>query len=63
MDWGKRNRLARLRRADGHCFFLPIDHGYFWGRPESWTNLEKRSKTCYSSATACFAPGVSYARA
>jgi len=31
MDWGKRNRLARLMRADGHCFFLPIDHGYFLG--------------------------------
>jgi putative autoinducer-2 (AI-2) aldolase len=30
MDWGKRNRLSRLM-PDGHCFFLPIDHGYFLG--------------------------------
>ena len=29
MDWGKRNRLARLVGPDGRCFFMPIDHGYF----------------------------------
>ena len=31
LDWGMRNRLSRLIRADGHCQFLPIDHGYFQG--------------------------------
>jgi 3-hydroxy-5-phosphonooxypentane-2,4-dione thiolase len=31
MDWGMKNRLSRLIRADGHCQFLPIDHGYFQG--------------------------------
>jgi putative autoinducer-2 (AI-2) aldolase len=31
MDWGMQNRLARLIQPDGHCFFLPIDHGYFQG--------------------------------
>jgi len=31
MDWGMKNRLARLVKADGRCFFLPIDHGYFQG--------------------------------
>jgi putative autoinducer-2 (AI-2) aldolase len=31
MDWGMSNRLKRLFRADGHCFFMPIDHGYFQG--------------------------------
>lgn len=31
LDWGIRNRLSRLIRADGHCQFLPIDHGYFQG--------------------------------
>lgn len=30
MDWGMKNRLARLI-PDGKCFFLPIDHGYFQG--------------------------------
>jgi putative autoinducer-2 (AI-2) aldolase len=31
MDWGMRSRLSRLIREDGHCFFMPIDHGYFQG--------------------------------
>jgi putative autoinducer-2 (AI-2) aldolase len=31
MDWGIKNRLSQLIQADGHCFFLPIDHGYFQG--------------------------------
>src|SRR4030043_658604 len=31
MGWGMRNRLSRLIQEDGHCFFLPIDHGYFQG--------------------------------
>lgn len=31
MDWGIRNRLSRLIKDDGHCQFLPVDHGYFQG--------------------------------
>jgi len=31
MDWGIKNRLNQLIQPDGHCFFLPIDHGYFQG--------------------------------
>ncbi|MBI4317641.1 MAG: 3-hydroxy-5-phosphonooxypentane-2,4-dione thiolase [Chloroflexi bacterium] len=31
MDWGMKNRLSRLIQPDGHCFFMPIDHGYFQG--------------------------------
>ena len=31
MDWGMENRLNQVIQADGHCFFLPIDHGYFQG--------------------------------
>lgn len=42
MDWGMKNRLARLIQADGHCMFLPIDHGYFQG-PTS--KLEKPGET------------------
>jgi putative autoinducer-2 (AI-2) aldolase len=30
-DWGMQNRLSRLIKEDGHCSFLPIDHGYFQG--------------------------------
>ena len=28
MDWGMKNRLSKLIGPDGHCFYLPIDHGY-----------------------------------
>jgi putative autoinducer-2 (AI-2) aldolase len=42
MDWGMKDRLARLIQSDGHCFFLPIDHGYFQG-PTSC--LEKPGET------------------
>lgn len=31
LDWGVKNRLSRLIKPDGHCQFLPIDHGYFQG--------------------------------
>jgi len=31
MDWGMANRMAQLIQPDGHCMFMPIDHGYFQG--------------------------------
>ena len=42
MDWGMENRLSRLIQPDGHCFFLPIDHGYFQGPTR---RLEKPAET------------------
>jgi len=42
MDWGMKNRLSQLIQRDGHCFFLPIDHGYFQG-PTS--RLERPGET------------------
>jgi putative autoinducer-2 (AI-2) aldolase len=42
MDWGKKNRLAQVIKSDGHCFFMPIDHGYFQGPT---TCLEKPGET------------------
>lgn len=42
MDWGMRDRLAQLIQPDGHCFFLPIDHGYFQGPTR---RLEKPGET------------------
>ncbi len=42
MDWGMKNRLSRLIKSDGHCFFLPIDHGYFQGPTRK---LEKPGET------------------
>ena len=37
-----KNRLSQLIKPDGHCLFLPIDHGYFQG-PTS--KLEKPGET------------------
>ena len=31
MDWGLANRLSKTIKADGHCFYLAMDHGYFQG--------------------------------
>jgi len=31
MDWGMENRLSKLIKKDGHCFYLAMDHGYFQG--------------------------------
>ena len=42
MDWGMENRLKKLFKPDGHCFFLPIDHGYFQGPTHC---LEKPGET------------------
>jgi putative autoinducer-2 (AI-2) aldolase len=42
MEWGMKNRLAQIIKPDGHCFFLPIDHGYFLG-PTS--RLERPGET------------------
>lgn len=42
MDWGMKNRLSQLIKSDGHCFFLPIDHGYFLGPTR---RLEKPGET------------------
>ena len=42
MDWGMKNRLNRLFKEDGHCFFLPVDHGYFQGPTHC---LEKPAET------------------
>jgi len=43
MDWGMENRLSRMIQKDGHCLFIPIDHGYFQGPTH---NLEEPGKTC-----------------
>ncbi len=42
MEWGMKNRLAQMIKSDGHCLFLPIDHGYFQGPTRK---LEKPGET------------------
>ena len=50
MDWGMKNRLGQLIKEDGHCFFLPIDHGYFQGPTKC---LEKPGETIKSLLPYC----------
>jgi len=50
MDWGMKNRLSQLIGPDGHCFFLPIDHGYFQGPTEC---LEKPGETIKQLLSYC----------
>ncbi len=42
MDWGMQNRMSQIFQPDGHCMFLPIDHGYFQGPT---TKLERPAET------------------
>jgi putative autoinducer-2 (AI-2) aldolase len=42
MEWGMANRMAQLVQPDGHCLFLPVDHGYFQGPTRK---LEEPRKT------------------
>jgi len=42
MDWGKANRMSKVIRPDGKCFYLAMDHGYFQGPT---TKLEKPGET------------------
>lgn len=42
MEWGMANRLAQLIQRDGHCLFMPVDHGYFQGPTRK---LEEPRKT------------------
>jgi len=41
MDWGKANRMSKVIKSDGKCFYLAMDHGYFQGPT---TNLENVGK-------------------
>jgi putative autoinducer-2 (AI-2) aldolase len=54
MDWGMRNRLARLIKADGHCQFLPIDHGYFQGPTRCLERPEDTIKDLWPYADGLF---------
>ncbi len=53
LDWGMKNRLSRLIGTDGHCQFLPIDHGYFQGPTRC---LERPAETI--QALAPYADGL-----
>jgi putative autoinducer-2 (AI-2) aldolase len=52
MDWGMKNRLARLIQKDGKALFLPVDHGYFQGPTHGLEKPEKTLKPIYQYADA-----------
>jgi putative autoinducer-2 (AI-2) aldolase len=54
MDWGMANRLGRVIGADGRCFFLPIDHGYFQGPTACLEKPGETIKPLLSYADALF---------
>lgn len=54
MDWGIKNRLSQLIQEDGHCFFLPIDHGYFQGPTRCLEEPGKAIKPLLPFADALF---------
>ncbi len=38
MDWGMSNRMSKLIKADGKCFYLAMDHGYIMGATHGLEN-------------------------
>lgn len=38
MDWGMSNRMSKLIKADGRCFYLAMDHGYIMGATHGLEN-------------------------
>lgn len=48
------NRMARLIKPDGRCFFLPIDHGYFQGPTSCLDRPGETIKPILSYADALF---------
>lgn len=54
MDWGMANRMAQLIQSDGHCLFLPVDHGYFQGPTRKLENPGKTLEPLLPYADAVF---------
>jgi len=54
MEWGMSNRMAKLIQSDGHCLFLPIDHGYFQGPTRKLENPRKTLEPIVEYADAIF---------
>ncbi len=44
MDWGKANRMSKVIKSDGKCFYLAMDHGYFQGPTSKLENVGKAAK-------------------
>jgi putative autoinducer-2 (AI-2) aldolase len=44
MDWGKANRMSKVIKSDGKCFYLAMDHGYFQGPTSKLENVGKAAQ-------------------
>jgi len=41
MDWGMKNRMSRIFKADGRTVMLAVDHGYFMGPTSGLEDIAK----------------------
>ncbi len=56
MNWGFENRMSKLFKPDGHCFYLAMDHGYFLGATHSLENVGKTFEPLAPYCDAVFVP-------
>jgi putative autoinducer-2 (AI-2) aldolase len=54
MDWGMANRLSRVIKPDGHCFYLAMDHGYFQGPTHRLEHVGKAAEPLLPYVDALF---------
>ncbi len=54
MEWGMANRMRQLIQPDGHCLFLPVDHGYFQGPTRKLEEPRKTIEPLLTYADALF---------
>lgn len=54
MDWGMENRLSKLIKSDGHCFYMAMDHGYFQGPTHCLENVGNAAKPLLPYVDALF---------
>lgn len=56
MDWGFANRMSKLIKSDGRCFYLAMDHGYFLGPTHCLENAGRTAQPLLKYVDAVFMP-------
>ena len=54
MDWGKANRVSKVIKPDGKCFYLAMDHGYFQGPTSKLENVGEAASPLLEFVDALF---------
>ena len=62
MDWGKANRMSKVLKPDGKCFYLAMDHGYFQGPTTRLENVGKAAMPLLEFVDALFVTARRFAR-